>query len=256
MLTIRAEQMGVLDQAARKRFEDEMVAHLKGFTPEHSEVLGEPGVRRLIGFAVERAGGHGFRLRGPIRFYLELILMIGSDFDTDPQFPWAAEALGAADTSDELERADRLHALALQYVDAVGGPDFSHARAALRRAADEPLADAPPADAPGYEDHVLGRMRSIYPEKYEYVSAAGLRPLIPRGKQLARAHGVTGDRGAMIFIGLMFALGHGFAADPQFPWIEATLGNPAITDPETRADRVLSKARTYLDHVLKFVDRR
>jgi len=49
----------------------------------------------------------------------------------------------------------------------------------------------------------------------------------------------------------MFAMGHGFATDPLFPWIRTTLNDPLIHDPAQRVRRLVSKIKTYLDAVLK-----
>jgi len=54
--------------------------------------------------------------------------------------------------------------------------------------------------------------------------------------------------------GLRFALGHDIADDPQFPWIESTLKNPAIGDPNLRAQRLFAKAQTYLKHAIASLD--
>jgi len=67
---------------------------------------------------------------------------------------------------------------------------------------------------------------------------------------LARKYSVSTAAGKVFLIGLMFAQGHGFATDPQLPWIQATLNNPAITDPNRRIERVYSKVMTYLRYVL------
>ncbi len=44
-LRIREKQMKVLEDAALRRFEDEMVEHSKKFTPKLCEVLGEEQLR-------------------------------------------------------------------------------------------------------------------------------------------------------------------------------------------------------------------
>ena len=44
-------------------------------------------MRREIRFGLERAGSYGFTIRGPVRFYIELMVRLGCDFDTDPPYP-------------------------------------------------------------------------------------------------------------------------------------------------------------------------
>ena len=88
MLEIREEQMAVFDQAARKSFEDEMVQHLAEFVPKQCEVIGEQQVRKVIQLGIERARIYSLTIRGPVRFYIELMFVFGSDFDTDPLLSW------------------------------------------------------------------------------------------------------------------------------------------------------------------------
>jgi hypothetical protein len=249
MLTIRKSQMEAFDRSSRARLEDDMVSHLGSFAPRHSQALGEAGVRRVIRSGMERSAAHGLTLRGPVRFYIELMFMLGSRFDTDPQLPWAAEALGEPGVLPEMERADLLHSHTLRYARAVAGPGSAHAREALVRLAQEKLEDLPPDDRM-FEEYSLSRMREIYPQKWEYVGEATLRRLARSARDLAGRHGVTDGLGIATFVGLMFALGHGFADDPQFPWIESTLKNPTISDPRIRAERLLARAQTYVKQVL------
>ena len=93
MLVIRPEQMEVFKEAALRSFESEMVAHLAEFSPPLFKAIGEEQMRKAIQFGIDRAGSYGFDFRGPVRLYLELMLLFGSHFDTDPQYPWAAAIL-------------------------------------------------------------------------------------------------------------------------------------------------------------------
>ena len=45
------------------------------------------------------------------------MLILGSGFDADPQFPWAAAALKDGPAADPNERAKRLHGAAMQYLE-------------------------------------------------------------------------------------------------------------------------------------------
>lgn len=254
MLKISKEQMEAFQQAALKDYEDQMVEHLKKFTPKHSEVIGEPGLRRVIQLGMDRAKNYGLTNRGPVRFYIEMMFMLGSDFDTDPQLPWAGEILDDTTISDQTVRADLLYDKAMDYIDTVAGPDYGYAREALRRASQERLEGFSMSDG-NFENRMIMRMNMIYPQKCEYLGESTLQALISRGIELARKHPVSTDAGVILFIGLMFALGHGFATDPQFPWIEGTLNNTAISDPNKRVERLYSKMMTYLNRALAYLER-
>lgn len=251
MFQLRKDHMQAFEDAALRRFETEMVRHLGKFARKHSEILGEEGVRKVIRLGIERAMEYGLTNRGPMRSYIELMFMFGSDFDTDPQLPWAAEILGDKDEKDEMKRADRLFAKATAFLDVVGGPDHAYAKDALRRARGQRFEELPVPEG-DFEQQVLGRLEANYPEKCHYVGEPALRTLVRRGLDLAKRHSVTSNAGKVLLIGLMFTLGHGFATDPQFPWIESTLANDNIRDPNRRAERLHEKAMTYLSHVLAY----
>jgi hypothetical protein len=254
-LIIRKEQLSALEEIRLPDFEHYMVEHLKEFSPLHSESLGEPGIRKLINVGVERAKRHRFTHRGPVKFYIETMILLGVDFDTDPQYPAAGALLRDPSSTDQTQRADRVHAWLMELLEAAAGLDRSYAAQALHRARAMPFQSIS-RSSPGFEDVMLKRMVENHPEKANYLGAPALRGLIPRAIEEAEKHGVATDAGVCLFVALMFAVGHGFARDPKYPWIAGTLTNPAITDPEKRVERLYSKTMTYLDHVLQHIEAR
>jgi len=255
MLKIRKEQIDVFEQAALCNFEDLMVEHLKQFAPKHAEVLGEPRVRQVITLGMERARKYGFTNQGPVRFYLELMFMFGSDFDTDPQLPWAHETLKDAVSSNQMALADELYDKAMDYFNRVVGPNYEYEIAALHKVSRERYENLPRSDR-NFGDEVAERLRKLYPQKCDYLGELKLRLLIPRASELAEKYSVTDSIGESVFIGLMFALGHGCTADPQFPWIEATLRDAAIGDPNKCIERLYGKFMTYLNTGLANLEQR
>ena len=73
MLQMRDEQMAAFERAARETFQNKMVEHLKVFTPQHFQVIGEAGVRHVIRIGMARAKAYGLTNQGPVRFYIELM---------------------------------------------------------------------------------------------------------------------------------------------------------------------------------------
>jgi hypothetical protein len=244
--------MAVFDEEVRRQFEAEMLVHLKRFAPPACELLGDDQVRKVIRFGLERARLHGFTNRGPLRFYVELIFLLGGDFDTDPLLPWAGKILDDPAEHDQMRRADHLHERTMEYVEAITGPESRYEIAAMRRAVDLPL-EVPAVAGRDFEQQVIDRLRAIYPEKCDYVGEEAIRTLIPGGVRLARSHSVSSDRGVAVFIGLMFALGHGFARDPKFPWIEAALTDPGPTDPDRRVHQIHTTVKDLFEHFLIYM---
>lgn len=249
MIKIRAEQMAVLERAALQGFEGDMVRHLGRYAPRLSEVVGEDALRLEIRLGIERAKRYSFTNRGPVRFYIEMMVRLGCDFDTDPLLPWANAVLREMPDEDQMARAERFYERAMDYFRRVFGPDDEQMVDALRRLDAARLEDYP-VSGDNSEEVALRALAAIYPQKCAVVGEPALRGLIRRGPELARKYGTSTSIGLALFIALPFALGHGFAADPLYPWISGVLNNAAIAEPEKRVERLYSRTKTYLGAAL------
>ena len=109
MLTIRKEQFAVFEKHEIKKFEDPTYLHLNILYPERCQDIGEPRLRRMIQYGIKRAASYGIRLENDVRKYIEVMLLLGPDFDKDPKFPWAASLLNDKDLGDPKVKATRLH---------------------------------------------------------------------------------------------------------------------------------------------------
>jgi hypothetical protein len=171
------------------------------------------------------------------------MFLLGSAFDTDPQFPWAAEILAASTAEEQAETAEKLQEKAGEYHDQVAGPDNEYAKQSRQRALQRGWADLP-APGPHFDSRMLELLAKTYPEKYDYIGKEALQRLVSTAPEAARRYDIAGT-GVGLFAALMYALGHGFHADPLYPWVANTLTNREITDPQKRAERLFSKAMTY-----------
>ncbi len=249
MLVIRREQMDVFRAAVRRAFEDAMVTHLADFSPLLFQAVGEAQVRTAVQQGMTQAVAYGFDQRGPVRLYLELMLLFGSRFDTDPQYPWATAALTDREAGSQMQRAEYLYEQAQAYRQAVAGPAGAYERRALKalRAWTASLPPLPPGDLGAA---LLGEIAAIYPEKADYVGTEALATLLRKAHDGARNQRFRTPRALTLVATLMVALGHGCGADPLYPWIGRTLRDSGLTDPEAKAKRLEELALAWLDHVL------
>ena len=247
MLNIRTAQMKVFEDAAWLRFEDEMMAHSKKFSPRLCEVIGDEQLRIAVCQVMERAGIYGFTFRGPIRLCIELMFLYGSGFDTDSQYPAIGEVLNAS--GDQMLRAEKIYEDVLDYQEKVSGPNNINVRQALE--ALSIFARMPVTlSTNNFVEGMLGEMNHIFPQKVAYVGEERLIELIHEGQAKARIYGFPTVRGEAMMVALMFAFGHGCTEDPLYPWISRTLQDERIKDSAARANRLEKKAVTWLDHVL------
>jgi len=247
VLIIRDAQMMVFEDAARRAFEDEMVAHSHTFSPSLCRVIGDAQLRVALRQAMARAARYGFTYRGPLRLFIEMMFLCGSHFDTDPQYPMVGEVLRGS--GGQMERAELLHQGTHDYQTQVAGPQNANVTNALRELSR--LARAPFDLAS--DDFVPGMRREmfrVFPERAAYIGERGLMALLDEAREIAHTHQFVSTRAHVLVLILMFAFGHGCVDDPLYPWIARTLGDPRIVNPAARAARLERKALTWLDHVL------
>jgi hypothetical protein len=254
-MLIRQDQLLAFQEVRLPEFEDSMVQHLKMFTPLHTASLGEAGIRTLIAAGVERARTYGFTYRGPVQFYIEMTVLLGIDFDTDPQYAQAGAILRDVSIPDQVQRADLVYEWLLGLLAVAAGPDREYAKRALARARQLPF-EPRPVSSPDFAAQSIALMRDNHPEKVAFVGERALERLIARAHEEAATLGVETDAGVCLLLALMFALGHGVTRDPKYPWVAHTLTNSAVRDPEKRVERLYSKTMTYLDNVLQHIDPR
>lgn len=249
-IKIRSEQVQVFEQAAVRNFEDRMIEHLREFVPRHFKMLEEADFRKIIQYGWERAKSHRLTSERSVRIYIQLVLMLGSSFDSDPQMPWAAEILNDESIQDETERIDRLHDkawdyadyVALDYGDVEGDVDSSRFVEKIRQIRRERNEVLQQSDVPEFYKRMIMEIKQTFPKKCEYIGELSLRRLIQRGIESAKSYGITIERGVVLFVSMMFVLGSGFDTDPRLPWASAILNDPAITDQSKRVDQLLAGA--------------
>jgi len=94
-LTVRESQMAAFPKAVEKNLECRLCAHVTRLWPGRAEAMGEAAVRRWCRLGIERAAGFGIEAEYEVSRFVDLMFMLGRDFDTDPARPWAAAILQA-----------------------------------------------------------------------------------------------------------------------------------------------------------------
>ncbi|MFY0577361.1 hypothetical protein ACN28S_26290 [Cystobacter fuscus] len=238
MFKIQSHQMKSFEEAILRRFEDEMVVHSKEFTPWLCEVIGEEQLRVALRQAIARAGSYGFTYRGPIRLYVELMLLCGSAFDTDPQYAAVGECLRAS--GDQMQRAEHIYQKAGDYLDKISGYGMRNMHKALD--ALSVLTQMPMTYSPReFTTIMLHEVHRVFPQKADYIGDEQLTALIYEGRAEAQKYGYHTSRGEALVVMLMFAFGHGCTNDPIYPWIARVLRDERSLGPAAHAERLEQK---------------
>ena len=239
--------MDILNQAAERRFRQEMLEHSKAFAPELCDVIGDRQVQAANAAALERARGYGFSNCGPLRLFIELTLLLGSGFDTDPQYATIAAPLICE--GDEMERAEQIHLRYLSYYHQVTGVDGENVDQSLERLLLLSTAHIDFSLSFGLS-WICEDLRHVFPEKVAYMGETAAELLLSEAYTASREHHLTSGRGESLMTALMFTFGHHCHTDMLYPWIDRTLSDPMIKDADARTDRLERKAMTWLRHVI------
>jgi len=182
------------------------------------------------------------------------MFMFGTFFDTDPQYESVTCALAGTGSADEMDRADRLHEKAVNYVDHVSGPQHVYERFALAKVSELGyengirLAGLPASD-------LIGVLHRFYPEKCRYIRESAVTALVREGYAMAAKRGPSWIVGSPLLVGLMFTFGHGCFADPQYPWIARVLDSDAPTDAAAALEGLFRKFLLYLERAKTNLDK-
>lgn len=109
---LRSIQLASLTPQSERMSKERMMAILKNIHPEKFSTLSESNINLLLQNGAELAQHHQLTTTSGIIIYIGLMFVLGGGFSNDPQFPWAAEALGRSNESPEA-RAIALYQAAL-----------------------------------------------------------------------------------------------------------------------------------------------
>jgi hypothetical protein len=107
MLTIRDSQVEAFRAASRRNLVRRIYDCLSEYWAGEFAEIGDGAVDEFIGNAIGRAGRHGFVRDVDVGRFVNLTLLLGEEFDEDPDLPWAAEIL-ASSTLHPQHKLDQL----------------------------------------------------------------------------------------------------------------------------------------------------
>lgn len=237
--------MQYFEDIALQKFKQEMLTHARAFAPQLSQALDEQQLNSAVEQAMQRAAQCAFTYRGPIRLYVEMMLLFGSDFHNDPQYPQFQAYLHFnsnveagddqdedADEDDQILRAEELYDLIIDYQAQVAAFDSARVYHVLQNMP-ALSAQAMQRSSSEFITGMLAALQYAHPQKAEYVGADALLQLIMHATHIAQQQNLTRRSEAQLVL-LMYCFGHGCLNDPLYPWIAQSLYENTIDDATTR----------------------
>jgi hypothetical protein len=244
MFKIHKDQMAVFEQEAMRRFECRTARYIEEVYPQPWKYLGEQQISIAIRYGLARAMRYGLSLEQNALYYIDVMFMLGSGFDEDPQYPWAVEILEDPEVPDETLRAELLYDSAVECIchatkdfenpdgDITKSKFFEELRQ-FRYGRDTVLWSGA---IPELIHQVKLRLTRVFSHKYKYLGEEALSRAIEHSIDAASSYNLRTERGVSLFALLMAALGAGFVNDPLVPWVKPLFTDVTLTDSAQKAD--------------------
>jgi hypothetical protein len=160
----------------------------------------------------------------------------------DPLLEWPGRVLRADRRLSASMRMDLVLARARQYLAAVAGHNGEYYRRALLRARRISLGSLGEAGSADVGVAVRARLKAVYPQQYEALSAVALNDLIATAQSATTRYGLSSPSGVMLYALLMLMLGGCFDRDPLHPWAIGALTDTSTNGPDARVATLHARA--------------
>ena len=104
MLVIRKEQLDAFAKEKEKKFEREAFQYIKTTYPDKCKSLTDDQIKESILTAKQKSENYSLFTTETVMLYIDLMYLLGFDFDTDKNYPWVQEIL----LDDELRGRTRM----------------------------------------------------------------------------------------------------------------------------------------------------
>jgi len=249
-MIIRNEQNNVLTQSAEVGYVASAVEHLKKYNPLLAISAGQSGLENLARKGLKDARRYGLADGRSLQLYLELMMTLGSGFDSDPQFCWLHPFLQKMDGVGSVARARLLHFHATAYLDRAYGVKWEFGNAAIKRAIQinpEQLRVV----GSGIGTGSLQLLHSIHPERMDFLDRYSLESLMTQAVNEAASARLLHPEGVGLLFLLKFAFGHEICSDPLHPWFVRKLNEESGRSESERMEWLTDRTRKYMETMLQ-----
>lgn len=244
MLKISQAQYNRFRESALDEYVQRTAEQFQRYLPGPCYAVKDSPLRAMIRFGVERARRHGIEGECNVVLYTSMMLLFGSYFDEDPQYPWA-RAILARDGMAEAARAEQLYDTGAAFLDHVTGDysgGFAMSVVRVRRS----------LKTGSHQHTIRDQLYELNSKKAEEIGDSGLEHVIARGRDVVDRYSLYGLRDQEIVTYLVFGLGIGFDEDPLYPWAGEILGDSDCR-PADKSARLLDASVALCDRWLTYI---
>ncbi|WP_323858761.1 hypothetical protein [Xenorhabdus doucetiae] len=130
-MELNEDQWNNLKRHAFNAYIDELVLHCNESYSYLEIKLGKEGLIKSLEDAVEKAKNDGFDQRGAVQLYIDMLILFGEEFQTDPQYSWIKETLDNHAHLGQLEKTTLLYHEVTRYLNEIHGEQDENLKASI-----------------------------------------------------------------------------------------------------------------------------
>ena len=239
-MVITKAQLSAFSTDALNAYVEDMVMHVREYYPQQYRLAGDEALRNAIRYGFRKARQYGLQSVRNSCLYLNNMLLLGSNFDADPQYPWARQTLQNPSYRRPDDRIDALTDKTLDFIETICGPSNRHLyRCLLNIINNAELVYSQLTEAPLTE--ALRYCAGLFPEKFKAVGTENFGALVAVGRKKAATYGLRSDASVSIYCFFLFFLGGGFDTDPLLHSLTRIL-NEATSNEKSKVRRMYELA--------------
>jgi len=246
VLAIKQPQIDTLSQSLGKEFQNKALNYIEEFFPTYHQTLDDQTLNNLISHSFKKSQKYGFESKRNAMLFLNLSIMLGADFDTDPQLPWVANTLADEEIENLDEKLDTLHERTLLFLDRIWGEENEFLQQAVNECSLIKFDSLEQKMRSANEEQVLHDLYNIHPEKFQASGLPHMKAMLALGASEAIKYGINNRTGLFIFLTMMLMFGSGFHTDPQYPWAQKAL---LKKDEAPKAETLYKAGVEYLEQI-------
>jgi hypothetical protein len=205
-----------------------MIQHLANHFAEVAAICGEEGLTKIVDDALPRIQSYGLHSNYQACIFIDLAMMLGRGFDTDPLLPWMQQLMQQKEENKTLWM-EKIMGVTHKYRKQALG-DEPMPSAAYKKIIEREYDDVEDVLKPLSREGVLSYLEELWPEKFALIDETGFTQLYAKSAQKASHYSVESKAGIDYFTMLTFLLGSDFDRDFQYEWLMNILNDPAYDE--------------------------
>ncbi|MDR0218921.1 MAG: hypothetical protein LBI71_08580 [Enterobacteriaceae bacterium] len=249
-IEINEEQWNMLKNNSLNAYIDELIVHCNESYPYLEIKSGQNGLKEALKIAVEKAKNKGFDQRGPVQFYIDLQILFGTEFQTDPQYSWIKTILDNNVNIGQIEKTTLLYHEVTQYLNAVHGEQDEYLKASIIKFQNINIEHLN-VQWNTYESNIYSLLKSLFPQKYRFIQQNDIKKLIQFSVEKSNQYHIENANKSAFLVLTMFLLGHEFDQDIFLPNLNARLFKQYYFDTDSFIMELERQVKDYLKSLLQ-----